>query len=182
MGSTIITSNSWDGDVEEFRIRDGVMTDGEIVTQYNNQNSSSTFYSFATAETYTDDWYNDAWNKRIRVSSDNLLVPGRSDLTDFPNYIDLGRLSEEFWDNVKSDGSDIVVTSSNGTTKVAREISNFNQISKTGSLFFKGTIQWDEDTHFFIYFGNAAASEANDTATWNSNYVSVHHLDETTAS
>ncbi len=102
-----------------------------------------------------------------------------STLTDFPVYVALSDLGSDFHTNVKSDGSDIVVTSSNGTTKLSRELVAIDTTGNTGELHFKApSLSSSADTDFYIYYGYAAATEINDTTTWNSNYLAVYHMQE----
>jgi hypothetical protein len=130
-------------------------------------------------------WYNASWNYRIKITVDNTKVD--ADLTDFPVYVDLANLPAGFFSNVKADGGDIRVTKSDGETEVPREVVSISTGSSTGELHFKaaGTLSSASDTDFYIYYGNAAASEpaVTDTYgrnnTWNSGYVMVMHLQET---
>ena len=69
-------------------------------------------------------WYNANWASRekITIPKENILGP----LTNNEVLITADNLDSRFWNRVKSDGSDIVVTSSDGTTKLKRELAYFN--------------------------------------------------------
>jgi hypothetical protein len=60
----------------------------------------------------------------------------------------------------------------------------YDSASDTGELHFKGNVDGDTDTDFYIYYGNASATEPARDATyglenvWNSNYKGVWHLQE----
>lgn len=128
-------------------------------------------------------WYNASWDYRVKITVDNTQVD--ADLTDFPVYVDLSDLPAGFFTNVKSDGGDIRVTKTDGTTEVPREVVAISTGSSTGELHFKadGTLSSSADTDYYIYYGNAGASEPAASATYGRNnvwtdYYSVHHLQE----
>lgn len=77
-------------------------------------------------------WYNASWTYRVSVTVQSSQVD--ADLTDFPVYVDLSDLPAGFHTNVKSDGGDIRVTKSDGTTEVAREVVFYNATDDTGEL------------------------------------------------
>ena len=127
-------------------------------------------------------WYNSSWNYRVKITIDHTRVG--STLTDFPVYVDLSNLPSGFHTNVKSDGGDIRVTRSDGTTECAREVVFYDATNDKGELHFKAnSISSSTDTDFYIYYGNSSASDYATTATYGrnnvwSNYSSVHHLQE----
>ncbi len=129
------------------------------------------------------DWFNFDWNYRVKVTVQNSKVD--VNLTDFPVYVDLSDLPAGFFTNVKNDGSDIRVTQADGTTEQAREIVTITTGSSIGEIHFKASsLSSSTDTDFYIYYGNAGASEPAEDATygrentWNSDYIAVWHLQE----
>lgn len=121
-------------------------------------------------------WYNASWTKRVKVTVDKTKLGG-SDQTNFPVYVNLNNLPAGFWSAVKANGSDIVVTSSDGTTKLNRELAWITPASSTGELYFNsGSLSSTTSSEFYIYYGNSNGSESNSTATWGSNYSGVYHL------
>jgi len=128
-------------------------------------------------------WYNSDWDYRQKITIDSSQV--QSSLTDFPVYVDLATMSSGFFSNVQSDGGDIRVTQSDGTTEVAREVVSIDTASSTGELHFKAdSVSSSTDTEFYIYYGNSGASNYTDSATygaenvWTNSQASVYHLDE----
>jgi len=128
-------------------------------------------------------WYNASWTYRVKITVDNTKVD--ADLTDFPVYVNLADLVAGFHTNVKADGADIRVTTANGATEVPREVVFYDSATDTGELHFKAPILSSVvDTDFYIYYGNAAASEPAEDATfgaqntWKSAYTAVYHLQE----
>ncbi|MES2995123.1 MAG: DUF2341 domain-containing protein [Patescibacteria group bacterium] len=131
----------------------------------------------------SDPWYNASWGYRVAITIDDAQVD--ADLTNYPVYVNLANLPAGFHTNVKSDGSDIRVTSGDGTTELAREVVIYDAATDTGELHFKApTVANASDTEFYIYYGNAAASEYGRGDTyglenvWETNYRAVYHLQE----
>ena len=132
-------------------------------------------------------WYNSNWKYRVKITVDHTKVG--STLTDFPVYVDLSNLPSGFHTNVKSDGGDIRVTRSDGTTECPREIVFYDAANDKGELHFKAnSLSSTTDTDFYIYYGNASASDYATDATygaenvWDSNFKIVHHLKDSTTS
>jgi hypothetical protein len=127
-------------------------------------------------------WYSPSWTYRIP-----LTIPAGAvseDLTDFPIYLDLSMLGSSFFNNVKSSGGDIRVTSGDGSTEVPREIVSIDTTGHTGELYFRGSIAASTSTTFYIYYGNSLASDYADTATygaenvWSNGFAAVYHFSE----
>jgi MSHA biogenesis protein MshQ len=80
----------------------------------------------------------------------------------------------------KSDGTDILFTASDGTTKLDHELELYN--STTGQVIAWvriPTLSASADTSIYIYYGNAAASnQQNPTEVWDTNFKLVQHLKE----
>ena len=127
-------------------------------------------------------WYNNDWKYREKITIDNTKVS--ADLTDYPVYLDLSELGTDFFDNVKSGGGDIRITTSDEETEVPREIVSCDTTAETGEVHFKGDLSGSTDTDFYVYYGNSGASDYAITATygaenvWGSNYKGVYHLQE----
>ena len=122
-------------------------------------------------------WYNSAWQYRKQLTIDHTKVGAFH--TNFPVLIDLSTLGNDFFSNVKSDGSDIVITSSDGVTKLSRELVAIDTVGKTGELWVNvPSLSNSADTSLYIYFGNSSGAETNATATWNSNYVGILHMQQ----
>ncbi len=132
-------------------------------------------------------WYDDNWLYRVPVTVQASEID--TDLSNFPVYVNLDDLSTHFFSNVKSDGADIRVTSGDGVTEVPREVVSINTGTGVGELHFKAdSLSSVTDTTFYIYYGNAAASDYAQNATygennvWSNGYVLVHHMDDLTTS
>ena len=128
-------------------------------------------------------WYNVSWSYRVALDINPDKVD--ADLTDFPVYVNLNNLPLDFHTNVnQTDARDIRVTTSDGTTEVPRELVFYTSASDTGELHFKApSISNTATTTFYIYYGNASATEPAVTDTYGRNnvwssYLSVYHLNE----
>lgn len=127
-------------------------------------------------------WYNTSWNYRIKITVDHAKVD--SNLTDYPVYVDLSNLPSDFFTNVKTDGADIRITKSDGTTELPREVVAISTSGSTGELHFKAdSLSSTIDTDFYIYYGNSSATEPASNATygsenvWSSAFKLVTHLE-----
>jgi len=108
-----------------------------------------------------------------------------STLTDFPVYVDLSDFPAAFFTNVQSDGGDIRVTESDGTTRCATELVAIDTGASTGELhFLASSISSSSDTTFRIYYDGGgslsqpgAATTYGRNAVW-SNYDLVAHYNE----
>lgn len=206
------------GTYDEVRFRSSVLSSTWISTEYNNQSSPSTFYTAGSQETGATEasserrlyiqgkgsdnsvrglylegasepvegWYNSNWKYRVKITVDKDKVG--STLTDFPVYVDLNDLPSDFHNNVKSDGGDIRVTRSDGTTECPREIVFYDAANDKGELHFKAnSLSSTSDTDFYIYYGNANASDYATDATYGAenvwtNYKVVYHGSSTSDS
>ena len=132
-------------------------------------------------------WYNTAWTYRKKITVDNTKVDANQ--TDFPVYVDLADLGADFFANVESsggdDGGDIRVTTFNGTTELPRQVVGIDVGSETGELHFEADfLSSTVNTDFYIYYGNAAASEPAASAiygsekVWENGYAGLWHLKE----
>lgn len=108
---------------------------------------------------------------RLKITNDSSLVTATD--TDVPIWLTLERISSghAFWTHVKSDGGDIIVTKSDGSTRVPLEVDWIDTGNYRGSIFFKGDISVSADVEFYIYYGNAGASQPGVTTTYGRNNV-----------
>lgn len=141
-----------------------------ITTAYTNQDDPGSFYALGTEENVpsSGSWYNASWGYRVKITVDAAEVDAT--LTNFPVFVDLSDLPAGFQTNVNSDGSDIRVTTDDGTTEVPREVVSY--ASGVGELHFKApSLSSSVDTDFYIYYGNSGASDYAVSATYGRNNV-----------
>ena len=109
-------------------------------------------------------WYNASWTYRKKITIASSQVP--STQSNFPIYVDLSDLGSDFFTNVKTDGSDIRVTTSDETTEVPIDVISIDTSGQTGRLQFKATsLSSSTDTEFYIYYGNSSATAYSDSDT-----------------
>ena len=105
---------------------------------------------------------NNDWDYRFKVTSDNTKVADSIKGL----AIDLSNAPVEFWSNVKSDGSDIRVTSGE-TTEVARDVISIDTSGQTGLLRVDTSgISTSADSDYYVYYGNASADEPEAGSTY----------------
>ncbi len=175
--------------MSEARVMAGELSSEWISTEYNNQNSPSTFYTLGDTEALADAaWYHDDWTARLAITVQDNHVS--ADLNDFPVYLDLSQIpsSHTFWTGVKSGGEDIRITQADGVTEVPVEVVAITPGSNTGEVHFKAPeLLSTQDQIFYLYYSNASATEptsgqagfAEDV--WSA-YEVVYHLSETSGS
>lgn len=130
-------------------------------------------------------WLNSSWTRRVRITIPAAQVDAA--LTDFPFYVRMADLPSDFHSALKSDATDIRITTSDGTTEVPRHIVTYDAGADTGTLWFKGSHANTGDVDFYIYGGNAAASDyaASDPYgsqnVYNSNIKAFYHMQGSSA-
>jgi hypothetical protein len=132
----------------------------------------------------TSGWYNASWLYRKKLTVDNASV-GTGGVTNFPLEVRL-TADANVGAGARSDGFDIVFTSSNGTTALPYEREKFSVSggNATAVMFFKApALSTATDTDFYMYYGNASATDqalqnGGPTAVWDANFAAVYHLDE----
>jgi len=118
-----------------------------------------------------------AWLYRRMITIDHTMVA--ASLTNFTVLIKLsndGNLSS----HTQPDGDDIYFTDSIGV-RLNHEIESFNSSSGTLVVWVKiPTLSITTDTIIYMYYGNLTASnQQNPAGTWDTNFLAVHHLEET---
>jgi hypothetical protein len=113
-------------------------------------------------------------------------------LIDFPIMFNLDKMGDHFWNNVQSDGEDIVVTPLDNSTRYSLELVNFNKSEKRGVLWVKlPLISSINNTNFKIQYNNDGAVDINfppsssiggSEDVWSNGYVAVYHMNESSGS
>jgi PKD repeat protein len=122
-------------------------------------------------------WYNCDWSNRKNITIDKMKVSGTQ--SDFPVLINLAS-DNDLKNGARSDGYDILFTSSDGTTKLSHEIETYTSSSGGLVAWVKvPQVQSSENTTLYMYFNNSGAvNQQNPTSVWNSGYKAVWHLKE----
>ena len=110
------------------------------------------------------------------IVNGSLTTPGN-----FPVLLTFDSTDTDFWGHCLAE-TEIVITSSDGISKLKREVEKFNYASEDLQLWFKAiTLSSSVDTEFYIYYGNTEAEEVDDTEVWDSNFKMVQHMNESPA-
>jgi hypothetical protein len=116
---------------------------------------------FASGESRAD-WLDPAWIYRNTVTVSN---PGGTQLSNFQVHLSLD--STFNFSNAKTDGSDVRLTSDNGTTPIPFWIESWNANSKTSSIWISIPTIPPSGTTLYLYYGNPSATSAsNGTGTF----------------
>jgi hypothetical protein len=127
----------------------------------------------------SNDWWDYNWTFRKQITINHTMV--NATLENFPVLIDI--IDPELKTKAQLDGDDIVfVGADNGT--LSHEIEQYD--SNTGHLvaWIKiPSLSSIQNTTLYMYYGNPdATNQQNASAVWDSNFVMVQHLEETSTS
>ncbi len=145
-----------------------------------DENGSLVGKSYSTAPS----WYSTGgtWTTRKQVTIDHTKVAGSASLSNFTVLVSLTDADLKTTANGghvgKSDGTDILFTESNGTTKLSHEIEKYDGATGTLVAWVKvPTLSNSTDTKLVLYYGNSSASDQQDVANaWDTSYKGVWHL------
>ena len=164
--------------IDEIRVLGNAITSDWILTEFSNQEDSSSFYSLGIEQTIMQIDELPAgfmYEKDIIINHDKVST----DLSGFPLLIDL--YDTDFRTDVQADGDDIVF-GQNGV-KLPYEIEKFQQSYNSTHAHLVAWVKVDlsslEDTIISIYYGNPAIENQEDPAgVWDTSYGAVWHLRE----
>jgi RHS repeat-associated protein len=128
-------------------------------------------------------WYDQSWQYRIPITASSSKV--LEDTKDV--YFNLAAMPSAFFTNAKSDGCDIRITRSDGTTELPIDLVSFR--SNSGQLHFStgNSLSISSSTIFYVYYGNPSASCYAENATYGAQNVydsstkGVWHLEESSS-
>ena len=129
-------------------------------------------------------WFNANWGYRKKITIDNAKVSGTGNLTDFPvliNFTDADFKDTGNGGHVgKSNGGDILFTAADETTQLKHELQQYTNTSGLVIAWVKiPTLDYNDDTEIYVYYGNAAAADQEDPANvWSTNYEAVWHMNQ----
>ncbi len=136
----------------------------------------------------TSTWFNTAYLYKKKITIDYTKVSGGADLSNFPVLVSVTDTELKSIANggfvSNSNGYDIIFTDSTETTQYDHEIEKYDPVTGTIQMWVRiPTLSASANTVLYVYFDNSAisASQENKTAVWDSNYVSVWHMDENPA-
>jgi hypothetical protein len=166
----------------------GGTSSGVITTDVTTFSSSSNIKFSDAGEiklsSLDDAWDTDflSWQYRRKLTFDNTTANiGQTSeaLTDFPVLVKLTGGVNIDYSKTKDAGEDIRFSDPNGTN-LSYEIDTWNELGDSFVWVKVPQIDIDSNTDkMYMYYGNAAASDGqNVTGTWNSGYLAVWHMNE----
>ncbi|MFX1272710.1 MAG: LamG-like jellyroll fold domain-containing protein, partial [Promethearchaeota archaeon] len=172
--SSPTTDDMFDGMLDEVRISKIARSSDWILTEFNNQNDPSSFYSISAAEFLG---VAPEYNYMKNITIDHTKVG--SDLTDFPLLIDI--FDSDLRSDVQPDGDDIIFKI--GTSSLPHEIELFDQTYNSTHAHLVAWVKIDlsssVDTTITMYYGNPSINnQERPSEVWNSNYVAVWHFNQ----
>ncbi|MFA7709246.1 MAG: DUF2341 domain-containing protein [archaeon] len=126
---------------------------------------------YSSSDSYIYEENAGTWNYRKKILIDKSTV----DETTNNSTVLIILTDEDLASYAKSDGSDIIFTASDGTTKLKRKINDYNQITNVLSTFVKIPILFStKDTTIYMYFGNDLANIVDDNLTSEDTNAIIH--------
>lgn len=124
-------------------------------------------------------WWDTDWSNRTVCTVDHDKVD--SNLTNFRLCIILNSDNFDF-SVAKMNGEDIRIVDSDDTTELTYEIRYYNKAAQEAVIFcVVPSILAASDDTIYVYYGNESATDNQSvTGVWNSDFVAVLTLDETT--
>jgi len=109
-------------------------------------------------------WYNSSWTYRQKITVDATKVDEVFSL--LPIYT--SKLNLDFFDRAKAGAADIRITQADGTTEIARYIVAHDATAHTGLILANvlADVSISTNTDYYVYYGNAAASDHATSATY----------------
>lgn len=119
------------------------------------------------------------WSYRRKITIDQTKIDAT--LTDFTVLVELTSSNFDFT-KALSTGYDIRFTSSDQTTLLEFERDRHDDSGELATYYVKiPSISDSVDTDFYIYYGNALATDESDSVNaWDSNYLAVYHMQDLT--
>jgi hypothetical protein len=129
-------------------------------------------YSIRNVES-AGEWWNINWHFRKQITIDQV----DSALNNFPVLISL--TDSNLASKAQADGDDIVFTDAL-RKKLNHEVELFNGLSGQLVAWVQADLSSTTDTTLYMYYGNPeATNQQNGSGTWDSYFVMVQHLEET---
>ncbi len=174
IGASQVPNEYFDGVIDEIRVSNVVRSAGWILTEYNNQSSTSTFYTVGSEQ--SRGWYGSGWGYRKPITLQGTKIATTTD--GFPVLIDFTDIGLST--TTQADADDIVFTSADGLTKLPHEIELYASTTGRVVAWVKTSLASSTNKVLYMYYGNAAtSSEQLVSSVWDSNYIQVQHLEET---
>lgn len=127
-------------------------------------------------------WWNSSWRYRKRGNIAADIFIDSNVTNDHVLLLVLDSSHTDFWSHVKSDGSDVRIVASDDATELSFHFEKFDYGAESAIIWFEftDTFSTEGNNFAYLYYGNAAATDAQDVnGTYPSAYKTVYHLNET---
>ncbi len=158
IGNTATADRPLDGTLDEVRVISAARSADWVAAVADNLLTPGSFHTVGTVE--SGSWLGQGtWSYRKPMVVDHSLVP--ADRTDYPLLV-------EFTDplvgaNAAVDGSDLVFTAADGTTRLDHALESFDSGTGAISAWIRmPTLSSVTNVRAFLYYGNAAADQQHD--------------------
>ena len=125
-------------------------------------------------------WGQPDWLHRIPIQANPLQIAGNAVFADFPLLVSLdGASHASVFAGAKPDGSDILVTASDGATVLAREIVGYDNALQKAEIWVRMPAFSKLQNEIYLYYANPAANlPAQPANAWSTDYRVVYHFAE----
>ena len=144
-------------------------------------NSSGTGYGGIRSFLTESEWNSTTWTDRIPLIINHENID--EELTNFPVYVDLADLPQDFWNGIREDGGDIRIMNEALDQELPREIVSVATSTQEGELHFQAdSISDTTNTTFYIYYNGTTEDYATDSIygaqnVWDDTFAGVWHMD-----
>ena len=136
--------------------------------------------TFSAAAATPQNWLSSDWTYRVPFAVAPGQVTGSGALSDFSLLLQLGGASTpSLFALAKSDGSDLVLTASDGMTAIPYELVSYDAGAQTAELWFRSGLDPNGSNAFYLYYGNpdTTISHASSVA-WGAEHLGVYHFSD----
>jgi len=133
----------------------------------------------APAETSGAAWAAGSWAYRIPLTVKPDSIQGSAPLLDVSLLLKLGPAQASVFAGANANGSDLLITKSDGVTALGHEVVSFNPGSQSAEIWFRVDSLSKTANTFYLYYGNPLATTFPPAGVaWNSKYLAVYHFSE----
>ncbi len=117
--------------------------------------ASPTLPALAAGAAGAAPWIDPGWAHRIRFDAKPELLPASGTLNDFSLLISIDADSlNALFPFANKDGSDLLITASDGTTPLEHEIVSYDSLAHRAEIWFKAPVLSATQNEFYLYYGN----------------------------
>lgn len=111
-----------------------------------------------------DPWWSGSWPYKLPITIDN--TANASALTDYQVLVEISSTTAGFWQNVKSDGSDIRFLNSAQDTQLDHWVQYWDKAASSTQIWVQvDSVDAASTGQIYLYYGNSAAASTSDMYT-----------------